>query len=553
MKSWIGMSKLTALLLCCCITLLQFTACGRKQVEEEVDKPVEQVSSDTSNEKSEETVVDNEPLDIEWLSYNCWGVPDKNSEIVKRIEEKYNVNFKFWFLDGSQWEQMLAIKLAADEVPDIMRVHRNLAKYVEQGVVAEITDDMMAKIPNYTKLVDQYVDDKDDFYARTMLDGKRYGIRNLKEFFSTIVVWNKEWLTNVGINKLPETLDEFEEAMYKFANEDPDGNSKDDTYGLSENAMNVVFGAYGPLPLGNMTTQGASDLEYAKRDGKIVIQCIQPEMKEPLALLQKWYKDGLIDPEFITGENKGGYWAVSHAFVNGKVGVTGKVWPYHWNPPLTEGDPGGRVYQEMIKMNPEAEFGKTFDIGFAVTGPDGKAGTIGGSMGSGDVVTLTTRCIEDPRKVDVLLDLFNDNTGDYDQYLLVNKGIEGEHYTVGERGSIVTAEAVKTPQSANEAGISVLSTYAGNPEFDLKANPFKIEFGRKYSGPGYVRPSRPASPVVDMYQADLVRLSLEYYIGVITGEKSIDDFDNFVAEVRANGGDEIEEDLTERYNKLIGK
>ncbi|MNW18704.1 hypothetical protein D3C71_2183690 [compost metagenome] len=57
----------------------------------------------------------------------------------------------------------------------------------------------------------------------------------------------------------------------------------------------------------------------------MTMDAIQPEMKEGLKLLAKWYKDGVIDPEFVTGENKGGYWATSHAFINNRVGVTGNV------------------------------------------------------------------------------------------------------------------------------------------------------------------------------------------------------------------------------------
>ena len=53
-------------------------------------------------------------------------------------------------------------------------------------------------------------------------------------------------------------------------------------------------------------------------------------MKEALTYLRKWYKDGVIDPEFVTGENKGGYKHLSHAFINGKIGMTSMGNYYHW-------------------------------------------------------------------------------------------------------------------------------------------------------------------------------------------------------------------------------
>ena len=47
-----------------------------------------------------------------------------------------------------------------------------------------------------------------------------------------------------------------------------------------------------------------------------------PKAKEALALLNRLYKDGVLDPEFITGENQGGYWALSHAFINQRIGLS---------------------------------------------------------------------------------------------------------------------------------------------------------------------------------------------------------------------------------------
>ncbi|MFD0717029.1 hypothetical protein [Paenibacillus sp. GCM10027626] len=41
----------------------------------------------------------------------------------------------------------------------------------------------------------------------------------------------KDWLDNVGIDKLPETLDEYHEVLRRFTFNDPDQNGKNDMYG----------------------------------------------------------------------------------------------------------------------------------------------------------------------------------------------------------------------------------------------------------------------------------------------------------------------------------
>ena len=94
--------------------------------------------------------------------------------------------------------------------------------------------------------------------------------------------------------------------------------------------MNAIFGAYGAIPMKEFRGTGTQNLFYTMKDGKVEFACVQPEMKEALAKLREWYKEGLIDPEFITGENKSGYWAVSQDFDNSKVGVTGMSMANHW-------------------------------------------------------------------------------------------------------------------------------------------------------------------------------------------------------------------------------
>ena len=54
----------------------------------------------------------------------------------------------------------------------------------------------------------------------------------------------------MGIDKIPETLEEAEEAFYAFANNDPYGDGKKNTYGLEQTGLQSIFGAYGGIPQG---------------------------------------------------------------------------------------------------------------------------------------------------------------------------------------------------------------------------------------------------------------------------------------------------------------
>ena len=53
----------------------------------------------------------------------------------------------------------------------------------------------------------------------------------------TVLVWRKDWLEKVGIEKIPSTIEEFETAIRAFKEQDPDGNGKNDTFGFSNTCL----------------------------------------------------------------------------------------------------------------------------------------------------------------------------------------------------------------------------------------------------------------------------------------------------------------------------
>ena len=123
-----------------------------------------------------------------------------------------------------------------------------------------------------------------------------------------------DWLENLGIEPPGEmkqvgpsngrekiyftdgsySLEELEEILLAFTFDDPDGNGKNDTYGLSPYNDQIhwaasLMGAFGIAP-------GYNLLE----DGQLVKTEVSQKYKEFLKLMAKWYDMGIIDPEFTT-------------------------------------------------------------------------------------------------------------------------------------------------------------------------------------------------------------------------------------------------------------
>ena len=105
-----------------------------------------------------------------------------------------------------------------------------IADMIESGQVKAIDEDIENYMPDRLKeIYDQY---PETFYPVTK-DGKTYGIACapcLTE--GQVMVIRQDWLDNLGLSA-PTNMDEFEEVIQAFTEDDPDGNGQDDTYGFT--------------------------------------------------------------------------------------------------------------------------------------------------------------------------------------------------------------------------------------------------------------------------------------------------------------------------------
>ncbi|MDG0809967.1 type 2 periplasmic-binding domain-containing protein [Cohnella rhizosphaerae] len=480
------------------------------------------------------------PVTLDWLAYNSYGQPDANAPLVQMVEKKFNAKFNVWYVDNQKWVDQLNVKFAAGEMPDVLQIREQIPKYVDNGILAPIPEEKIRELaPTYAATIDKY---DPNLWNAVKYDGKIYGLPsiNLAGDYPTVVLWRQDWLDNVGITKIPETLDEFEAALLKFRNDDPDKDGKKDTYGLSSFAIPFVMGAFG---------YPGNNASYVMKDGKITFAAIQPEMKDALTVLNKWYKEELIDPEFVTGENTGGYWADSQALYNGRIGLTGNGMFYQWRNELFGGeDQGGGQYQNFIKAQP----GGKLTFGKPPVGPSGKSGTLQWGVNS-TAVGITNKAAEDPRKLETLLKMLETTFTDYDYYMTVLRGNEGEDWKkVDDSGKVLILNQSTSVADFSKKGVQVFNIM-NNPDFDKKADADLYKFADSKKTTGYPPVIAPAVDSYAKYAGDLYKLATETYIKIILGEQPVSSFDAFVAKFKANGGDEIEKDVNEAYNKMLGK
>lgn len=487
-------------------------------------------------------------MTITVANYQMEPTPD-NAELLLKYGEKFGVTFKPINLNHDKYHELLNVKLAAGEIPDFLylRSPETLGIYVRQGVLARLSEEMVSRYaPDLYKAITTY---SPGYFDMGKIDGVLYGIPgiNRTNIFHVPLVYRADWMQKVGVSRIPETLAEFETLMYKFTREDPDGNGKHDTYGLSKDGLMAVFGAFGVVPFDDK-------LEYwMVKKGKVINHAVSEEAKEALEVIARWYKDGIIDPEFVTGENRGGYWAISHPFITGRIGFTARANYYHWAMPgvYEEIDTQGRktpcqpgaVAKEMIALNPKAEL----VLGPPLKGPNGAQG-IKEFHRLMNFFTVGKLAEKEPGKVAKILEIYNHSaTPDVKERIAFKHGEEGKYWQAVD----LDTETYRfiPPYYKDQSYWSRIGGILTIPvPFPPLAMREQWAYKLKYDQHGIRSEIQVGLPLMMKYKAELMKIRDEAYISIITGSKPVAYFDEFVAKYMAAGGSDVEKEVNEYYN-----
>jgi putative aldouronate transport system substrate-binding protein len=250
----------------------------------------------------------------------------------RKYKEDLGINLTVGFTaDGASgaFEQQVTLALASGDPPDVMRVPNY--RLFEEGARAGLWADLSA-------IYDQYADDwmkmiKQKYpsaFEYASVDGKLYGVPPLNDNrqFAALLWIRDDWLKNLNLTA-PSTIEEMVEVARAFTFKDPDGNGKNDTYGLALNNQLVsanfasllgIFSAFGVPAYTHI-------MYYKGADGKITFAYLDPAVKEALRLVRDMYREGLIDPEFsVKDVNK-----IADDIARGRAGMEfGLQWNTWW-------------------------------------------------------------------------------------------------------------------------------------------------------------------------------------------------------------------------------
>lgn len=332
-------------------------------------------------------------------------LPEGDNDRMKiRLDEKLNADIQLSLFDDYN---QVNVRMAAGDYPDIISVNRiSMQEYAKKGLLLDLTP-YMEKLEQAKQFIGE------DSLKKGTVDGKIYALAK-KPSFPFFNIWiRKDWLEHLNL-KVPTTLEEFLEVAKAFTENDPDGNNKKDTYGITGTGL----AAFDPI----LTAFGVGTFgTFYKKDGKLMNSFYDPEMKDALKFINELVNAGVVDPDLLTNT---GTQHEQKAF-QGKVGM---IW--HGFPRMTFPE---RV-KEYKAVNPDAEWVQVP----ALKGPGGQyAGTWDVGIAPG-MHAISKSVEKDPEKLQKIFDLLN-YVASPEGSTLVAHGEEVRHWN-RENGKIVRTE-----------------------------------------------------------------------------------------------------------------
>ena len=146
--------------------------------------------------------------------------------------DELGINVEYvWTAPSAQYEEKMNAQIAANDLPDFMNVNANqLKQLVDYGMAYDMTEIFEQYATPFTmEMMEADMNvalDQATFDGRLMALPQVNGNRDGSNFW-----WIRfDWLENLGLEE-PKTLDELVAVMYAFAQNDPDGNGENDTFG----------------------------------------------------------------------------------------------------------------------------------------------------------------------------------------------------------------------------------------------------------------------------------------------------------------------------------
>jgi len=300
------------------------------------------------------------------ISFANWDIAnsfpaDKADPMKAYFEDKFKITIKPVAVTWGDADEKLNIWAASGQLPDVIGAIATVGdgryfQWIQDKVIRALPADLSA-YPNVSKYV------KIPEVKAYDVDGKTYVLPRMTYEDSSWwcmdrgIIARADWMQKLKISE-PATKDDFIRMCVRFAKEDPDGNGKDDTVGVTPVGVWIFYSQC-------FTNYGFTDHRWIKdTDGKYRLGDTTRGALELMKFIRELYQKGGLDPDFATNAADGS--TARNAFAGGRAGVLlRQVSPKHMNILATDWaklQPDKPFTQNVKILHPFPVAGKNYEI-----------------------------------------------------------------------------------------------------------------------------------------------------------------------------------------------
>ncbi|MEE3393394.1 MAG: extracellular solute-binding protein [Lachnospiraceae bacterium] len=476
----------------------------------------------------------------------------EDNAYTRYLKEQINVQNKDLYErpGDDEYESKLSIDIAQNKLPDVMVVNNwsMLQDMVDKGLIEDLTGVYKSCT---SKRIKKIYESYSGILDRVTFDGKMMALPETNIDNGPSLFWvRRDWLDKCGLSA-PETVDDVENVLKTFVEKDAGGTGH--TVGLvsrpeltgdcgyaQEYQTDIIFASCGAYP-----QQWIRD-----KDQNIVYGSVQPEAKDALRLLRKMYSEKAIDQDFLVRNSNN----IIDLILNGECGAFFGPW---WAP--------NNPLMESVAKDPEADWipclistDKDGTTHFASQNPTGNYVVVRKGYEHPEVVMKIISILFDKmsygnKKTKALEDYYKDNVDPTARPLSINVDYKNALSICYRDLNSVLEDGGDTSQldllegSYYSACKDFLASKGANPKpEDWAAYTSRITACKEIGADSVVEvPCFFFSETETMKKKwwKLKELESEAYLSIVTGDRPLSYFDEFVEKWEKEGGRAITQEV----------
>ncbi len=211
----------------------------------------------------------------------------------QELENRLGTKLDVTLIPGAAYAERMATMIAGGDFPDLVfllaLLYPQISEFQVQGAFTDVTQyldgDARNAFPNLAAMP-SYA------FENSKLNGVLYGVPSPTTLQPNALWYRDDWLQTVGTQP-PTNADEFLQMITAFAQNDPDGNGNNDTYGTSFERLDAVSQRF----IHSMFRVGAEgDGWIVNPDGTFTHAIETPEFKAALEYARSVWSQALVIP-----------------------------------------------------------------------------------------------------------------------------------------------------------------------------------------------------------------------------------------------------------------